>query len=229
MAVELFDYDSDPDRFRSNVETVERYGLRGDVHSEVADRIAREGRLPVLDMGCGEGRLKTAFGDTPLVSTDLSRTMLLKAPDPKCCSDMTELPFRNASCASAAALWCLYHVSSPITAIREAFRVLRPGGLFVTCAPSMYNDPEMAHFFPPPTPSPFDSEFAPDLVGEVFGEVEVDRWDMPAVTLPDADAVALYLKGMRKSEAEAAELANTMETPVTLTKRGALVWAYRKA
>ena len=39
MAVELFDYDSDPERFRSNVETVKRYGFKGDVHEVVAERV----------------------------------------------------------------------------------------------------------------------------------------------------------------------------------------------
>jgi SAM-dependent methyltransferase len=132
------------------------------------------------------------------------------------------------SFGSATALWCLYHVEGPVDAIREAYRVLRPGGLFVTCAPSMHNDPEMAHLFAEPTPSAFDSEFAPDMVSEVFGEVEVDRWDMPAATLPDAEAVTLYLRGGRMSDETAVETAKTIEVPVTLTKRGCLVWAYKR-
>ena len=33
------DYDSDPARFRANVQAVEQYGLAADVHEEVADRI----------------------------------------------------------------------------------------------------------------------------------------------------------------------------------------------
>jgi len=87
----------------------------------------------------------------------------------------------------------------------------------------------MAHLFAEPTPSAFDSEFAPDMVSEVFGKVEVDRWDMPAATLPDTEAVALFLRGRRMSGEEAAKLARTIEVPVTLTKRGCLVWAYRCA
>jgi SAM-dependent methyltransferase len=229
LAVEDFDYDTDPDRFRSNVKAVQRYGFKGDIHSGVADRIAEEGLWPALDMGCGEGRFQDAVdGRGSLVATDLSRTMLGKAEDPKMCSDMTRLPLVSDSFGSAAALWCLYHVASPVEAIREAYRVLRPGGLFVTCAPSMHNDPEMAHLFADPTPSAFDSEFAPDIVSEVFGEVEVDRWNMPAATLPDAEAVALYLRGHRMSDEEAAKLAKTIEVPVKLTKRGCLVWAYKR-
>jgi SAM-dependent methyltransferase len=229
MAVEDFDYDSDPDRFRSNVETVERYGLVGDVHTEVAQRIAAEGLWPALDMGCGEGRFREAMGDAgPMIATDLSMTMLQKAPSPRICSDMTRLPHENDRFGSAVALWCLYHLIRSVDAIREAYRVLRPGGLFVTCAPSIQNDPELAYLFDEPVPSSFDSEFAPDLVAEVFGEVEIDRWDMPAVTLPDAEAVTLYLRGRRMRAEEAADVAMSVKVPLTLTKRGVLVWAYKE-
>ena len=36
------DYDDDPERFRTNVRAVEVYGLTGDVHEEVARRLATE-------------------------------------------------------------------------------------------------------------------------------------------------------------------------------------------
>ncbi len=229
MGVEGFDYDSDPDRFRSNVKTVELYGLQGDVHTEVADRVAAESLWPVLDMGCGEGRLRAAIGEKGLlIATDLSMTMLHTAPDPKMCSDMTRLPVAEGSFGSVAALWCLYHLPRPADAIREAHRVLRSGGLFVTCVPSIHNDPEFAHLFPDPKPSSFDSEFAADLVSEVFGRIEVDRWDTKAIGLPDVEAAKLYLRGRGMSDEQAAKAAESVETPVKLTKRGALVWGYKR-
>jgi SAM-dependent methyltransferase len=228
MAVENFDYDVDPDRFRSNVKAVARYGLKGDVHSGVAERIAAENLWPALDMGCGEGRFRAAMGEPGLlIATDLSMTMLQKAPAPRMCSDMTCLPVEDNRFGSAAALWCLYHLTTPVDAIREAYRVLRPGGLFVTCAPSINNEPEVSYLFAERKPSSFDSEIAPDLVAAVFGEVEVDRWDMKAAILPDTEALALYLRGRRMTDAEAAEMAKDVEVPLTLTKRGALVWAYK--
>lgn len=223
---ERFDYDSDPDRFRSGVETVARYSLRGDVHEDVAERIIREGLWPALDMGCGEGRLKAAFGEHRLFATDLSRTMLIRAPEPKFCSDMAHLPIRDGAFGSAAALWCLYHVPDPVAAIREARCVLRPGGLFVACSAARDSDPELAHLLDR-KPSSFDAEEAPDIVSSVFGEVEAERWDVPAVKLPDTDAVALFLRGRGKSDEEAAELAKTVEVPLKLTKRGVLVWGVK--
>ena len=39
---EEFDYEDNPDRFRVNQEVVNRYGLVGDVHDEVAARVAKE-------------------------------------------------------------------------------------------------------------------------------------------------------------------------------------------
>ena len=51
------DYDRDPDRFRAGQEAVARYGLVADVHNLVAQRIETEHLQPVLDLGCGEGRL----------------------------------------------------------------------------------------------------------------------------------------------------------------------------
>jgi hypothetical protein len=60
------------------------------------------------------------------------------------------------------------------------------------------------------------------MVAGVFGAVEVERWDGPFIHLPDADAVAMYLRG-RGVDGVAAEI----PTPLTITKRGVLVWARR--
>ena len=53
------DYDINPDRYRTSVTALEKYGLVGDVHPEVALRLADEELNPILDMGCGEGRFIT--------------------------------------------------------------------------------------------------------------------------------------------------------------------------
>jgi len=51
------DYDDHPERVRAAWRAVEGFGLAGDVHEPVAARLAAERLGPVLDLGCGEGRL----------------------------------------------------------------------------------------------------------------------------------------------------------------------------
>lgn len=221
------DYDADPERFRSGQETVKRYGLVGDVHQLVAEHFTAEGLVPTLDLGCGEGRLSEAApAGHRMVSMDLSATMLRKAPTPRVQADGMGLPFVAGTFGSVAALWCLYHFEEPGSVLQEAWRLLREGGLFAACASARDNDPEVAHIVPS-RPSTFDAEEAAQIVGEVFGKVEVERWDMPAVRLPDEEAVRLYLRGRGLSKAQAVEAAKTLETPLVLTKRGCLVYAYR--
>src|SRR5438045_6195929 len=48
------DYDADPGRWRSHDRS---WLVDGDVHEVVAERVAAEGLAPVLDVGCGNGRL----------------------------------------------------------------------------------------------------------------------------------------------------------------------------
>ncbi|MGH7747655.1 MAG: hypothetical protein ACREQ5_23280, partial [Candidatus Dormibacteria bacterium] len=52
-----FDYDTRPDRFRIALEVTRRYSTREDIHGQVAARLAAEGAVPVVDAGCGTGRL----------------------------------------------------------------------------------------------------------------------------------------------------------------------------
>ena len=89
----------------------------------------------------------------------------------------------------------LYHLPEPQNAIAEAYRVLRPGGLFIACAPSRYHDPELSEVLHSSQLATFDAENSPELVGEFFNDLEVIRWDDPLVHLPDQQALKLFLKG----------------------------------
>jgi hypothetical protein len=64
------------------------------------------------------------------------------------------------------------------------------------------------------------------MVAAVFGaeRVAVDRWDGPFTVLPDRDAVATFLRGRGIRVERAAEVASSVETPFTVTKRGVLIW-----
>ena len=97
--------------------------------------------------------------------------------------------------AAQATLWMLYHLPEPQNAIAEAYRVLRPGGLSIACAPSSYHAPELSEVHPSSQLATFDAGNGPELVGEFFNDLEVIRWDDPLVHLPDQQALKLFLKG----------------------------------
>ena len=225
---EPLDYDTDPDRFRITSLAAKRFGLAGDVHEDVAGRFAEEGVDYVLDVGCGNGRLLDLLRNAGIatVGLDASPTMLRAASGPRVFGDARKLPLPANTFGGAAALYMLYHLEDPAQAVAECHRVLRPGGLFAACAPSRYDSPELESVLPGyGVPSTFDSENAPDIIGSVFGQTEIDAWDGPYVHLPDREALALFLQGRRLSPSAAERASNTIDTPLTLTKRGAIIYA----
>ena len=207
------DYDADPGRFRAADRS---WQLRGDAHEMVAARLLQEPSAPVIDVGGGQGRLAELLPGTVVV--DLSPTQLADAPPPKLRADALALPLASGVAGAVAMLWMLYHLEDPVAAIAEARRVLRSGGLFVACTASRRNDPELTDGYPP---SPFDAEEAPAIVASVFGAVEVDTWDGAFTLLPDRDAVVRYCR----SHFLPADAVDRVTPPVTLTKRGCVVWA----
>jgi SAM-dependent methyltransferase len=151
--------------------------------------------------------------------------MLATAPCPAVWADLSALPFDDGSFGAVASLWVLYHLADPRQAVREARRVLRPGGLYVTSATSRADAPELGDLVTRGD-STFDAENAPDIVGSAFDDLEVVRWDAPLIRLPDREALARYLYGHGVAQERAADLAATRDNfPLTLTKRGALVYA----
>ena len=220
------DYDTDPDRFRTNVRVVEQCGLVQDVHEEVAERLVAEGVAPVLDLGCGEGRLTKPLHERNIatVAFDNSATMLCAVSNPRVQGDAYRLPFRDSAFGSVAALYMLYHFDDPTVVLAESRRVLYDGGLFAACAPSRYNDPELAHVLPPTETETFDAENGPELIADFFTDVTVERWDAPLIYLPDQAAVAQYLRGRQLTQADIDSAIRQIRAPLYLTKRGALIY-----
>jgi SAM-dependent methyltransferase len=220
------DYDDNQDRWLTNVSVRKRFTAT-DVHHPAAERIVAENLTPVLDVGCGDGELpRNLPARWPWVGVDRSPTMLSRAPKPNALADARALPFPDQSFGAVAMLWMLYHLPDPETAIAEARRVLRPGGLLMASTNSRHDSPELFHVYKL-GPISFDAEIAPDMVGRHFEEVELDPWDGPYVHLPDKDAVRDYLVGRLMPREEAEPAADRVDTPIDITKRGVLVFARR--
>lgn len=218
MGVVPVDYETDSARSAS----WDMSWVVGDTYAGSGVRIGREGLKRVLDIGCGAGGFAAALpADTNWIGLDSSPTQLKIAPSPSVRADARRLPFAARTFDAAVCNWMLYHFSNPTEVITEAYRVLRSGGLFLASTKSRFSDPELVpHGYPATT---FDAEEAPNIVASVFGTVEVERWDGPYNRLPDRAAVLAYAR----HHSLPATVADRVNTPLTLTKRGCLVWARR--
>ena len=65
------------------------------------------------------------------------------------------------------------------------------------------------------------------MVRGYFKKVEVERWDAPLLHPHDKEALLLWLRGYGVCEGEALSVAEGASVPLTLTKRGALIYGYR--
>src|SRR5918994_6758 len=77
----------------------------------------------------------------------------------------------------------------------------------------------------PQAPLTFDAELAPQLLGDLFTDLEVERWDAPLLDLPTREAVRDYLIGKGVEPGRARAAAASAEVPLSVTKRGALAFA----
>jgi ubiquinone/menaquinone biosynthesis C-methylase UbiE len=86
----------------------------------------------VLDVGCGGNLFVRSYGDG--VGVDV----VSWAGCDQVIEDAAELPFEDASFGTVSFLACLNHISNREAALKEASRVLAPGGqLLVTMIPPM--------------------------------------------------------------------------------------------
>jgi SAM-dependent methyltransferase len=207
------DYDSDPERWQS-------WKPPQDVH----DMIAPELGGPVLDVGCGDGRLAGVLAPgIQWVGVDSSPRQLAANPyKPVVLADMRALPFRSESFAEVTHLWCLYHLENPVAAIREAQRVLRRGGRYYASCAARDNDPEI--MFEGYPPSSFDAEEAASIVGSVFEDAEAEHWDAKFFALGSRDEVRAYCR----SNYIPLDRAEEVEVPLWLTKRGVVIRATKR-
>ena len=90
--------------------------------------------LRVLDLGCGKGRFALALAalGAEVVGVDLSGAMLAHAAGiGRARATARRLPFASAAFDAVVAVEMLEHVDAVAPVLREARRVLRPGGRLV--------------------------------------------------------------------------------------------------
>lgn len=218
-----FDYDVDPERYRSGMRIAGAHA-EASLYDWVARMLRDLGARNVLDVGCADGPLRAALPprDPRLTGLDLSAALLRAHPPPVVRGDAARLPFVDSAFDGVTMLNVLYHSPDPSAALREARRVLCFDGHVLTSTISREDSPELAAYWRRPRTT-FDAEDAPAILGLVFAEVTVHRWDAPLLTLPDAAAVRDYLLGRQAPRAAAEAAAAELSTPMRVTKRGAVL------
>ncbi len=139
-----------------------------DLVDSVLDQLPVDGACRVLDMGCGPGtysaRLLDRSSTVSPVAVDLSTGMLAAARAAGVAAvasaDVTHLPFADDTFDAVMANHMLYHVDPIDSAVAEAHRVLRSGGVFLAVTNAL------AHF------AEFDA-----VLAEVSGR---DGWWRPS-------------------------------------------------
>ncbi len=204
-----------PSALQGRIEAHRRFSERAvDFFAWVVDHVPWRGGERVLDVGCGTGvyvPYYRARGAGRVVGVDLSPEMLAQArarfPDTAFCQGRAEaLPFPAMTFDVVFANHVLFFVEDIPQALREARRVLRPGGWFVA-ATNAAKALDRLHAFHAAAlqaigrrPQPlrhrrFALENGRPLVAAVFGQAEIDVLDN-AFRFPTVeDALAYYLSG----------------------------------
>ena len=192
---------------------------------DLAGRIQVTPGVRVLETACGTGIVTRRLADRlrghgSIVATDLNEAMIAhgSAQMPTGTghvewqpADATKLPFPDASFDAVVCQFGLMFFPDKATGIREAFRVLKPGGHYLfNVWDAMAKNPmariaheSVARFFPVDPPSfymvPFslhDPEPILKLLAEAgFGQVEVTHLEKQGTSPSAADAATGLIEG----------------------------------
>lgn len=98
----------------------------------------------ILEIGCGDRQCESWFNERLFnyVGTDVG----IRGPGPHILADAHNLPFADESFDFYTSMAVYEHLVSPITAAQEAFRVLKPGGVFFGSSAFVYCFHDRASF-----------------------------------------------------------------------------------
>jgi len=133
--------------YRKLAEVEDRMWYFRALHALLEERLVKAlgpGPARILDGGCGAGglirRMKAAHSGWSWTGVDLSPVACGLARERTGLAileaSVEALPFANGSFDAVVYADVLYHVADEAAAMREAHRLLRPGGLFVATAPA---------------------------------------------------------------------------------------------
>ena len=109
---------------------------------------SRTGGQRVLDVGAGQGQYRAYFNQHHYESCDRSDSVFDGARTDFVADLMQGIPRPDASYDAALLCQVLEHVPSPVTAVRNVARILRPGGLLFVSVPQAAGDHfEPEHYF----------------------------------------------------------------------------------
>jgi|WetSurMetagenome_2_1015567.scaffolds.fasta_scaffold06616_6 glycosyltransferase involved in cell wall biosynthesis/SAM-dependent methyltransferase len=115
---------------------------RAEMFASILDRLASPGGdARLLDIGCGGGHLaaSAARRGWRAAGTDVSHEACVSAKTlgcPAAQADASALPFRDAWAEAVCLVNILDHTPDPLATLREAFRVLVPGGRVIIRVPN---------------------------------------------------------------------------------------------
>ena len=184
----------------------------------------------VLDVGCGQGKLLDLLRDGGVPSIGLDASI----DDAQICYRLACLRRRSnapvpGTTRSVALRPCICSTISktPFEAVAECHRVLRAGRHVRRVRSEQVRLTGIA-VSPARLRSALDlrqRERPRNQLARYSRRIEIDAWDGPYVHLPDREALTLYLRGRRLSPSDAYSVADAVHTPLTLTKRGAIIYA----